>query len=72
METVLVTGAGGMLGRGVLAELRQRGYTTRALSRSAERGRGLAGLADEIVYGDATQPDSIARICDGVGLVQLS
>lgn len=68
-RTVLVAGATGMLGREVAALLRAEGYRVRTLSRDPARARVLAGLADEIVLGDATNPDSLVGALDGVAAV---
>jgi uncharacterized protein YbjT (DUF2867 family) len=48
---VLVAGASGHLGRELLAELRRRGHTTRALVR--DEARLPAGAADEVAVADA-------------------
>lgn len=69
METVLVAGATGELGRHVARALKERGYAVRALTRSAARGRELDGIADEVRVGDATRPGTIEGLCAGVDRV---
>ncbi|HEV2705910.1 MAG TPA: SDR family oxidoreductase [Pyrinomonadaceae bacterium] len=69
MTRVLVAGATGQLGRRVLAELRVRGYATRALVRDERRASRLRGEADEAVVGDVTRPETLARVCEGVNVV---
>ncbi|HEX8853149.1 MAG TPA: NAD(P)H-binding protein, partial [Pyrinomonadaceae bacterium] len=69
MERVLVAGAPGQLGRYVLAELRRRGYRTRALVRDASRAATLQGEADETVSGDVTRPETLAHVCEQVDVV---
>jgi uncharacterized protein YbjT (DUF2867 family) len=69
METVLVAGGTGELGRHVAATLRRRGYRIRALTRSPERAARLREQLDEVRVGDATRPATIAGLCDGVDLV---
>jgi uncharacterized protein YbjT (DUF2867 family) len=66
METVLVAGASGQLGRHVVEELRRRGYRVRALSRRPER---LAGRVDEAVWGDLLSAASLPAACAGVDAV---
>src|SRR5947209_16543627 len=60
---VLVIGATGRTGRGVVAELRRAGRAVRALVRNPL----TCGLAAdvELVTGDLTDPNSIARAADG-------
>lgn len=77
MKKVLVAGSTGYIGRYVVQELKHRGYWVRALVRSTDKIRqpgphlepAIAELADEFVVGDATKPETISRICDGVEIV---
>jgi uncharacterized protein YbjT (DUF2867 family) len=69
MTRVLVAGATGQLGRRVLAELRGRGYATRALVRDEARAVELLGEADETIVADVTRPETLARACKGVDVV---
>lgn len=69
MTKVLVAGAAGQLGRRVLAELRVRGYATRALVREEARAAELGGEADETIVGDVTRPETLVRACLGVDVV---
>jgi uncharacterized protein YbjT (DUF2867 family) len=66
MAKVLLAGAGGKLGVEVLAELRRKGYTTRALVRDAAR---FNGPADEVFTADARDPRALQGACDGVAVV---
>lgn len=68
-RTVLVAGATGMLGREVIEVLRESGYRVRTLSRDPVRARALAGVADEIFLGDATDADSLGDVAVGVDAV---
>jgi uncharacterized protein YbjT (DUF2867 family) len=68
-STILVAGGTGALGQHVVRLLHARGHRLRVLSRSAERGRALAGLADELRVADATRPADLAGICHGVDVV---
>jgi uncharacterized protein YbjT (DUF2867 family) len=63
---VLVAGATGHLGRELLAELRRRGHTARALVRDPARLPG--GSADEVVVADA-EHDPLDDACAGVDVV---
>ncbi|MEI8033374.1 MAG: SDR family oxidoreductase [Chlorobiaceae bacterium] len=76
-KRVLVAGASGYLGRYAVKEFKDRGYFVRVLVRSPEKMK-VAGphgepavfdLADEIVAGDVTVPDTVARVCDGMDIV---
>ena len=77
MKKVLVAGATGYLGRYAVQEFKNRGYWVRALVRNPEKfkqpGPWLApsidNLVDEVVFGDATKPESIAGLCDGIDVV---
>ena len=68
-RTVLVAGATGMLGSAVAAALHRTGATVTSLSRSPARAESLRGIADTIVLGDATRPDTLRGAFDGVDAV---
>jgi uncharacterized protein YbjT (DUF2867 family) len=68
-RTVLVAGATGMLGREVATLLHADGYRVRTLSRDPVRAQALAGIADEVVLGDATDPDTLVGAVDGADAV---
>jgi len=63
--TTLVTGATGFVGSAVARTLAARGHTLRLLTRPTSDRRNLAGLDAEIVTGDLTDPDSLARAAAG-------
>ena len=77
MKKVLVAGASGYLGRYVVREFAERGYSVRALVRSPEKlakeGPNLeppvADVVDEVVTGDATDKASLKDVCKGVDIV---
>ncbi|NTU52867.1 MAG: SDR family oxidoreductase [Chlorobiaceae bacterium] len=77
MKKVLVAGSTGYIGRYVVQEFKNRGYWVRALLRSTDKIKqpgphlepAIDQLADEFFVGDATTPESIAGVCDGVDLV---
>ncbi|NTV67434.1 MAG: SDR family oxidoreductase [Chlorobaculum sp.] len=77
MKKVLVAGSTGYIGRYVVQEFKNRGYWVRALVRNPDKinkpGPHLEPafdhLADEFFIGDATTPESIKGVCDGVELV---
>jgi uncharacterized protein YbjT (DUF2867 family) len=66
---VLVTGATGRIGRGVVEELLAAGVPVRALSRDPGAAALPAGV--DVVAGDVTGPDSLNPALDGVGAVFL-
>lgn len=73
MDTVVVAGATGYLGRHIVAELHARGYMVRAVVRSRNRAEqpgpygapSLAGMATDWVEGEVTDPAFITGICQG-------
>jgi len=65
-RSVLVAGATGMLGSAVVAALHRSGVRVTSLSRNQSR---TATLADTVVLGDATRPDTLRGAFDGVDAV---
>jgi dihydroflavonol-4-reductase len=63
--TTLVTGASGFVGSAVARTLAARGHALRLLVRPSSDRRNLAGLEAEVVTGDLTDPDSLARAAAG-------
>ena len=59
MAKVLVTGAGGFLGRHVMEQLLGQGYEVRALVRNPAARPLLPGYSVEVVTGDICQPASL-------------
>jgi uncharacterized protein YbjT (DUF2867 family) len=66
---VLVAGATGYLGRFLCAEYARRGHHVTALVRDTAKA---GGLADVLVEGEATRPETLRGIMDGVDLVVSS
>ncbi|QNN24892.1 Gfo/Idh/MocA family oxidoreductase [Planctomycetales bacterium ZRK34] len=66
-KTVLVTGAGGFIGRHVVDALAARGATVKALVRSAESTKFGPGV--QIHQGDLLQPETLEGMLDGVDSV---
>ena len=58
-----------MLGSAVAAALHRSGARVTSLSRSPARAEVLRGVADHIVLGDATRPDTLRGAFDGVDSV---
>jgi len=77
MKSVLVAGAAGYLGRYVALEFRKRGYKVRAFVRDPEKLKragpwhepAIHDLVDEVFTGDATRPETLSGLCDGIDLV---
>lgn len=77
MDTVVVAGATGYLGRHVVAELAARGHRVRAVVRSRARaeapgprgGPPLSGLVAEWVEGEVTDPAFVTGTCRGADRV---
>jgi uncharacterized protein len=59
---IVVFGASGAIGRAITAELLIRGHTVTAATRS---GAPVEGLVVRAVTGDASAPDSVARLAAG-------
>ncbi|TGE03740.1 NAD-dependent epimerase/dehydratase family protein [Hymenobacter fodinae] len=65
---VLVTGAGGFLGRHLVQQLRQQGYAVRALLRRPLTGAvGEPAFPAEVecVVGDVCRPETVAHLAEG-------
>jgi uncharacterized protein YbjT (DUF2867 family) len=67
VQTVLVVGATGSIGRLVVAEALRRGLRTRALVRPGSSARLPDGA--ELVPGDLTRSDTLADAVDGIDAV---
>ncbi|MCA0045045.1 SDR family oxidoreductase [Celeribacter litoreus] len=67
--TVLIAGATGYLGRYLCAEYSRRGRHVTALVRDTTRAEGLADL---LIEAEATKPETLKGIMDGVDLVVSS
>ena len=77
MDTVVVAGATGYLGRHVVDELARRGYAVRAVVRSRERAEqpgpfgapSLRGVVADWAVGPVTDPAFVAGVCAGADRV---
>ena len=67
MTLTLVTGGTGYLGRHLVAELLRQGRAVRVLHRAGSDTAGLDGV--ELVAGDVTSRDDLARALDGASRV---
>ena len=65
----LVTGATGLVGHNIAAELLRRGRAVRCLVRDLERARASAPAGAELVAGDVTDADSVRRAVAGCSVV---
>jgi len=63
---ILLTGATGYVGGCLLDDLQQRGHAVRCLVRRPEKLAGRTTSSTEVIRGDATDPDDLARACDGI------
>ena len=71
MAKVLVTGATGNTGSGLVPALRNAGVEVRAFVRNAAKAQPLKDMGAEIVVGDLDQPETIAPAIEGVDKVYL-
>lgn len=69
MANVLVVGATGYLGSHMVAELKKAGHRVRALSRREGAFAKAAHKPDEVFIGEATRPDTLGGLCDGIDYV---
>jgi NADH dehydrogenase len=66
---VTVTGATGLIGRRLVAALRDRGDDVRCLVRDRKRGSHVAALGAEVVEGDVTDAASVRIAAQGCDVV---
>lgn len=71
-KTALVIGAGGMLGDPVARRLKADGWTVRALVRNVDAARGKLDSDFELVPGDATDTNAVARAMEGCTICHAS
>jgi uncharacterized protein YbjT (DUF2867 family) len=65
--TILVTGASGYIGGRLVPALLEAGHRVRVLARTPEKLRDVPWASRvEIVQGDVTDPDSMAKACSGI------
>lgn len=69
MNTVLVTGGSGFIGRNLVRELAHRSCRIRCLVRPTSRVRHLRKVGAELVVGDVNQPDSLLAAVSGADTV---
>ncbi|MEO8662857.1 MAG: SDR family oxidoreductase [Bryobacteraceae bacterium] len=69
MAKVLLAGATGNLGRHVLRQLGVHGHYVRALVRRETQAADLRGFAQEIVFADLTQADTLSACCHDIDTV---
>ena len=68
-QRVLVAGATGYLGSFIVKELKRRGYWVRALVRDTRKAEPVRQAADDLFVGEATQPETLEGICEGIDTV---
>ena len=69
MSTVLVAGATGYLGRNIVKHYIAKGWHVRALVRNADAARSSDLQVTELFEGEATNPEALAGVMEGVDLV---
>jgi len=77
MRKVLVAGATGYLGRFVAREFKKQGYWVRVLARNPKKLEqagpflepAVKDLVDDIFVGEATRPETLQGLCDGIDIV---
>jgi len=68
-RSVLVTGAGGFIGKFLCRRLGDEGYAVTALAMPGEDTAALQAMGVRIVRGDLTKPETVRGICEGCGTV---
>lgn len=68
-QKVLVVGATGYLGQHMVKALKEAGYWVRALSRTAQKIEPLRPFVDDLFIGEATKPETLHGICQGIDIV---
>lgn len=66
---VLVAGGSGLVGREVAGLFKARGCFVRTLSKDPKRAKGLQSMADDVRIADATRPEALSGVCDGIDIV---
>lgn len=77
MQKVLVAGSTGYLGRFAVQEFKEQGYWVRALARNHKKLEetgpflepAVKDLIDEVFAGEATKPETLIGVCDGIDIV---
>ena len=57
------------MGKFLIQECRQRGYRVRALARSINKLDDVRDCVDDIFVGEATNPDTLQGLCEGIDVV---
>ena len=68
---VLITGATGNTGSGLVPKLREAGVDVRALVRDEAKAQALKDIGVEVVLGDLDRPETIAPAVEGVDKIYL-
>lgn len=68
---VLVTGATGTTGRGLVVALQSAGVAVRIFVRDAAKAEQLAASGAEVVIGDLDKPETITRAVEGIEKIYL-
>lgn len=69
MDTVMITGATGLIGSNVCKALVERGTSVRALVRPGSETEPLAALGVELVEGDVTEAGDVRRAAEGAAAI---
>jgi len=69
VKKVLIAGSTGYLGKFLLQECIQRGYWVRALARSIDKLDDVRDCVDDVFVGEATNPDTLQGLCEGIDVV---
>lgn len=69
MTRVLIAGSTGYLGKFLLSEAKERGFTVRALTRSEQKLSNVLESVDETYIGEVTKPSTLSGVARDVDVV---
>jgi uncharacterized protein YbjT (DUF2867 family) len=69
MRRVLLFGGSGNLGKEICKEVKRQGYILTAVVRNTTKANDLAGIADQCIIADVSNPDELKNRCGNFDIV---